>query len=55
MLGLGVGLGVWRELEPPREWDELPPVTFLSAPETFHPMLFMFGQERTRTTQIELC
>ena len=36
MLGVGVGSGVY-ELEPPQEWDELPPVIFLNAPETFCP------------------
>ena len=45
MLGVGVGSGVY-ELEPPREQDELPPVIFLNAPETFHPMPFMMEQKR---------
>jgi hypothetical protein len=40
MLGVCVGSGVY-ELEPPREWDELPPVIFLNVPETFCPMAFM--------------
>ena len=45
MLGVGVGSGVYK-LEPPREWDELPPVIFLNAPETFRPMPFMMEQKR---------
>ena len=45
MLGVGVGSGVY-ELEPPREWDELPPVIFLSAPETFRPKPFMMEQNK---------
>ena len=44
MIGVGVGSGVY-ELEPPREWDELPPIIFLNAPETFHPMPFMKEQK----------
>ena len=44
MLGLGIGSGVC-ELEPPQERDELPPVIFLNAPETFLPMPFMVGQK----------
>ena len=43
MLGVGVGLGVY-ELEPPREWDELPPIIFLNAPDTFRPKPFMMVQ-----------
>ena len=42
MLGVGVGSG---ELEPPRERDELPPVIFLNAPETFRPKPFMMEQK----------
>ena len=45
MLGVGVGSGVY-ELEPPREWDELPPVIFLYAPETFLPKPFMMEQNK---------
>ena len=48
MLGVGVGSGVY-ELEPPREWDELPPVIFLNAPEIFPPKPFMMEQ-----TQVQL-
>ena len=44
MLHVGVGLGVY-EVEPPRERDELPPVIFLNAPETFRPMPFMMEQK----------
>ena len=44
MLGVGVGSGVY-ELEPPREWDELPPVIFLNVPETFRPKPFMMEQK----------
>ena len=47
MLGHGVGSGVC-ELEPPRERDELPPVIFLNAPETFRPMPFMVGQKHVQ-------
>ena len=47
MLGVGVGSGV-HELEPPREWDELPPVTFLNAPETFRPKPFMMEQKQVQ-------
>ena len=46
MLGVGVGSGVY-ELEPPREWDELPPVIFLYAPETFLHKPFMMEQTNT--------
>ena len=45
MLGVGVGSGVY-ELEPPRERDELPPVIFLNAPETFRPKPFMMEQNK---------
>ena len=48
MLGVGVGSGVY-ELEPPQERDELPPVIFLNAPETFRPKPFMMEQ-----TQVQL-
>ena len=48
MLGVGVGSGVY-ELEPPLEWDELPPVIFLNALETFRPMPFMM--DKTRATR----
>ena len=54
MLGVGVGSGVY-ELEPPRERDELPPVIFLNALETFRPMPFMIGQKQTLTTRNGLC
>ena len=47
MLGVGVGSGVY-ELEPPRERDELPPVIFLNAPETFHPKPFMMEQKHVQ-------
>ena len=50
MLEVGVGSGVC-ELEPPRERDELPPVIFLNALETFRPMPFMIGQKQTLTTR----
>ena len=45
MLGVSVGLGMY-ELEPPREQDELPPVIFLNAPETFRPKPFMMEQNK---------
>ena len=41
------GSGVY-ELEPPREWDELPPVIFLNAPETFRPKPFMMEQKHVQ-------
>ena len=44
MLRLGVGSGVC-ELELHQEQDELPPVIFLNAPETFRPMPFLVGQK----------
>ena len=47
MVGVGIGLGVY-ELEPPRERDELPPVIFLNAPETFRPMPFMMEQRQVQ-------
>ena len=47
MLGVGIGSGVY-ELEPPRERDELPPVIFLNAPETFRPMPFMMEQKQVQ-------
>jgi hypothetical protein len=34
------------KLEPPRERDELPPVIFLNAPETFRPMPFMMERKQ---------
>ena len=34
-----------HELEPPRQRDELPPVIFLNAPETFRPMPFTMEQK----------
>ena len=49
MLGVGVGSGVY-ELEPLQEWDELPPVIFLNALETFRPKPFMMEQNKTRAT-----
>jgi hypothetical protein len=45
VLGVGVGSGVY-ELEPPQERDELPPVIFFNAPETFRPMPFMMEQNK---------
>ena len=45
MLGVGIGSGVYK-LEPPRERDELPPIIFLNALETFRPMPFMMEQKR---------
>ena len=48
MLGVGVGSGVY-ELEPPQERDELPPIIFLNAPETFRPKPVMMEQ-----TQVQL-
>ena len=47
MLGVGVGSGVY-ELKPPREWDELPPVIFLNAPETFRPKPFMMEKKHVQ-------
>ena len=47
MLGVGVYSGVY-ELEPPQERDELPPVIFLNAPETFRPMPFMMEQKHVQ-------
>ena len=47
MLGVGVGSGVY-ELELAREQDELPPVIFLNAPETFRPMPFMMEQKHVQ-------
>ena len=47
MLGVGIGLGVYK-LEPPRERDELPPVIFLNAPETFCPMPFMMERKQVQ-------
>ena len=44
MLGVCIGSSVY-ELESPREWDELPPVIFLNAPETFRPKPFMMEQK----------
>ena len=45
MLGVGVGSGVYT-LEPPGERDELRPVIFLNAPETFRPKPFMMEQNK---------
>ena len=50
MLGVGVGLGLY-DLDPPRERDELPPVIFLNAPESFRLMPFMMEQ---RQVQLEM-
>ena len=47
MLGVGVSSGVY-ELEPPRERDELPPVIFLNAPETFCPLPLMMEQKHVQ-------
>ena len=47
MLGVGVGSGVY-ELEPPHEQDELPPVIFLNAPETFRPKPFLMEQKQVQ-------
>ena len=47
-------LGVYQ-LEPPRERDELPPIIFLNAPETFRPKPFMMEQNKTRATRNGLC
>ena len=47
MLCVGIGSGVY-ELEPPRERDELPPVIFLNALETFHPMPFMMQRKQVQ-------
>ena len=47
MLGVGLGSGVY-ELEPPREWDDLPPVIFLNVPETFRPKPFMMEQKHVQ-------
>ena len=47
MLGVGICSGVY-ELEPPRERDELPPVIFLNALETFRPMPFMMEQRQVQ-------
>ena len=47
MLGVGIGSGVY-ELKPPRERDELPPVIFLNAPETFRPMPFMMERKQVQ-------
>ena len=47
MLGVGVGSGVY-EREPPQERDELPPIIFLNAPETFRPKPFMMEQKHVQ-------
>ena len=47
MLGVGLGSGVY-EIEPPQEWDDLPPVIFLNAPETFRPKPFMMEQKHVQ-------
>ena len=47
MLGVGVDSGVY-ELEPPRERDELPPVIFLNAPETFRPKPLRMEQKQVQ-------
>ena len=47
MLGVDVGSSVY-ELDPPRERDELPPVIFLNAPETFRPKTFMMEQKHVQ-------
>ena len=47
MLCVGIGSGVY-ELEPPRERDELPPIIFLNALETFLPMPFMMEQKQVQ-------
>ena len=38
--------------QPPRERDELPPVIFLNASETFHPKPFMM--EQNKHVQLEM-
>ena len=52
-VGVGVGLGVY-DLEPPREWDELPPIIFLNAPETFRPKPFMMEQNMCNSKRVTL-
>jgi hypothetical protein len=47
VLGVGVGSGVY-ELEPSRERDELPPVIFLNALETYRPMPFMMQRKQVQ-------
>ena len=49
MLGVGVGVGsdVYK-LGLPRERDELPPIIFLSALETFRPIPFMIGRKHVQ-------
>ena len=47
MLGVDVGSGVY-ELEPPRERDQLPPVIFLNAPETFRPTPFLMERKQVQ-------
>jgi hypothetical protein len=53
MIGLGVGSEVWRELEPPREQDELVLVIFFNAPEIFQPTPFMVEARRTNKNNLK--
>ena len=54
MVGVGVGSGEWRELDPPRERDELDPVIFLIAPESFRPTPFMLATRANKNEREQL-
>jgi hypothetical protein len=51
MLGLRVSSGVWWQLEPPPERDELVPFIFFKAPKIFQPMPFIVEAQKTRTNK----
>ena len=54
MVGVGVGSGGWRELDPPREWDELDPVIFLIALESFRPTPFILVKRMNKNEREQL-
>ena len=54
MVGVGVGSGEWRELDPPREQDELDPVIFLIALESFRPTPFMLAKRMNKNEREQL-
>ena len=54
MVGIGVGSGERRELDPPRERDELDPIIFLIGPESFWPTPFMLATRANKNEQEQL-
>ena len=53
MVGVGVGSREW-ELDAPCEWDELDPVIFLIASESFRPTPFMLAKRTNKNEREQL-